>query len=148
MNRQQMIEKVEKTQSTDIKELPTPGDTVKVHVRVVEGEKSRVQIFQGVVINIRGEGARKTFTVRKVSMGVAVERIFPVYSPSIAELEVVRRGKVRRAKLFYLRGKKGKAAKITEYDDSVQPVTGAIIAPAAKPEPPAVEAEAEVAAKE
>ena len=114
MNRQQMIERVERTQARDLGHVPSPGDTVKVHVKVVEGEKSRVQIFQGVVINVRGEGGRKSFTVRKVSMGVAVERIFPFQSPSIARLELVRAGKVRRAKLFYLRGKKGKAAKVAE----------------------------------
>jgi len=118
MNRQQMIEKVEKTQAKDLGAVPTPGDTVRVHVRVVEGEKERVQVFQGVVINIRGEGGKKTFTVRKVSMGVAVERIFPLNSPSIAKLEVTRVGKVRRAKLFYLRGKKGKAGKIAEAVDT------------------------------
>jgi len=117
MNRQQMIEKVERTQIRDIGTTPRPGDTVKVHVKVIEGDKSRIQVFQGVIINVRGEGARKTFTVRKVSMGVAVERIFPFYSPSVDKVELVRTGKVRRAKLFYLRGKKGKAARIAEGDD-------------------------------
>ncbi|TPW11049.1 MAG: large subunit ribosomal protein L19 [bacterium] len=77
MNRQQMIEKVERSQIRDIGATPRPGDTVKVHVKVIEGDKRRIQIFQGIIINVRGEGARKTFTVRKVSMGVAVERIFP-----------------------------------------------------------------------
>jgi large subunit ribosomal protein L19 len=119
MNRQQMIEKVERSQIRDIGATPRPGDTVKVHVKVIEGDKRRIQIFQGVIINVRGEGARKTFTVRKVSMGVAVERIFPFYSPSVDKLEVVRTGKVRRAKLFYLRGKTGKAAKVAEGDDVV-----------------------------
>lgn len=114
MNRQQMIERVERAQARDLGVMPEPGDTLKVHVKVVEGEKTRVQVFQGTVINVRGEGGRKTFTVRKVSMGVAVERIFPLQSPSIAKLEVVRKGKVRRAKLFYLRGKKGKAGKVAE----------------------------------
>ena len=117
MNRQQMIEKVERTQIRDIGATPRPGDTVKVHVKVIEGDKSRLQVFQGVVINVRGEGARKTFTVRKVSMGVAVERIFPFYSPVVDKVEVARTGKVRRAKLFYLRGKKGKAAKIAEGEE-------------------------------
>lgn len=112
MNRQQMIEKVERTQVRDIGATPRPGDTVKVHVKVIEGDKSRLQIFQGVVINVRGEGARKSFTVRKVSMGVGVERIFPFYSPVVDKIEVARTGRVRRAKLFYLRSKKGKAAKI------------------------------------
>lgn len=117
MNRQEMIEYVEKSSIREGIVPPNPGDTVKVHVKVIEGEKVRTQIFQGVVINIRGEKARKTFTVRKISMGVAVERIFPLFSPSIDRLEVVRTGKVRRAKLFYLRGKKGKAAKIEGADD-------------------------------
>lgn len=114
MNRQQMIERVENAHARELGMTPEPGDTLKVHVRVVEGEKTRVQIFQGTVINVRGNGGRKTFTVRKVSMGVAVERIFPFQSPSIARLELVRKGKVRRAKLFYLRGKKGKAGKVAE----------------------------------
>ncbi|MGH9246733.1 MAG: 50S ribosomal protein L19 [Acidimicrobiales bacterium] len=91
-----------------------PGDTLKVHVRVVEGNKERVQVFQGVVIRRSGSGVRETFTVRKVSYGVGVERTFPVHSPVIARLEVVTRGDVRRAKLYYLRDRIGKAAKIKE----------------------------------
>ena len=91
-----------------------PGDTIAVHVRVVEGEKERIQIFQGVVISIRGGGARKTFMVRKISNGVGVERIFPYHSPTIAKIEVKRRGRVRRAKLYYLRELRGKAARIKE----------------------------------
>ena len=91
-----------------------PGDTLKVHVRVVEGTRERVQIFQGVVIRKSGPGLQETFTVRKVSFGVGVERIFPVHSPIIAKLEVVSRGDVRRAKLYYLRDRVGKAAKIKE----------------------------------
>ena len=90
------------------------GDTVKVHVRVIEGSRSRVQIFQGVVIRRHGGGLRETFTVRKVSFGVGVERTFPVHTPNIAEIEVVTRGDVRRAKLYYLRDLRGKAAKIRE----------------------------------
>ena len=90
------------------------GDSVKVHVRVVEGEKERIQIFQGVVISRRGGGTRASFTVRKISGGVAVERIFPLHSPSIGQIEVVRRGKVRRSKLYYLRSLRGKAARIEE----------------------------------
>ncbi|GAA4937742.1 MULTISPECIES: 50S ribosomal protein L19 [Actinomycetospora] len=90
------------------------GDTVKVHVRVIEGSRSRVQVFQGVVIRRHGGGLRETFTVRKVSFGVGVERTFPVHSPNIAEIEVVTRGDVRRAKLYYLRERRGKAAKIRE----------------------------------
>jgi large subunit ribosomal protein L19 len=92
----------------------SPGDTVRVHVKVVEGEKERTQIFQGTVVGRRGTGMGATFTVRKVSGGVGVERIFPVHSPGLTKIEVMKEGKVSRAKLFYLRGKKGKAAKITE----------------------------------
>lgn len=90
------------------------GDTVKVHVRVREGAKERIQIFQGVVISRRGSGTRETFTVRKVSGGIGVERIFPLHSPVIGEIEVVRRGRVRRAKLYYLRKRRGRAARIEE----------------------------------
>ena len=91
-----------------------PGDTVKVHVRVVEGNRSRIQVFQGVVIRRQGGGARETFTVRKVSFGVGVERTFPVHTPVVERIEVVTRGDVRRAKLYYLRELRGKAAKIKE----------------------------------
>ena len=91
-----------------------PGDTLKVHVRVVEGNRSRIQIFQGVVIRRQGSGVRETFTVRKVSFGVGVERTFPVHTPVIDKIEVVTRGDVRRAKLYYLRDLRGKAAKIKE----------------------------------
>jgi large subunit ribosomal protein L19 len=92
----------------------SPGDTLKVHVRVVEGGKERVQLFQGAVIRRQGSGIRETFTVRKISFGVGVERTFPVHSPIIAKIEVVSRGVVRRAKLYYLRDLTGKAAKIKE----------------------------------
>jgi large subunit ribosomal protein L19 len=91
-----------------------PGDTVKVHVKVKEGDKERIQIFQGVVISRRGGGARQMFTVRKVSGGVGVERMFPLFSPSIDRIEVERHGRVRRAKLYYLRALRGKAARIEE----------------------------------
>jgi large subunit ribosomal protein L19 len=91
-----------------------PGDTLKVHVRVIEGNKSRVQVFQGVVIRRSGGGVRETFTVRKISYGVGVERTFPVHSPVLEQIEVVSRGDVRRAKLYYLRDRRGKAAKIRE----------------------------------
>jgi large subunit ribosomal protein L19 len=91
-----------------------PGDTLKVHVKVVEGNRSRIQVFQGVVIRRSGGGLRETFTARKVSYGVGVERTFPVHSPSIDKIEVVTRGKVRRAKLYYLRDLRGKAARIAE----------------------------------
>ncbi|HEX2023194.1 MAG TPA: 50S ribosomal protein L19 [Acidimicrobiales bacterium] len=92
----------------------SPGDTVKVHVRVVEGTRERIQVFQGVVIRRQGSGVRETFTVRKVSFGVGVERTFPVHSPIIATIEVVTRGDVRRAKLYYLRDRVGRAAKVKE----------------------------------
>jgi large subunit ribosomal protein L19 len=91
-----------------------PGDTLKVHVRVKEGNRSRIQVFQGVVIRRQGGGIRETFTVRKISYGVGVERTFPVHSPSIETIETVTRGKVRRAKLYYLRELRGKAARIRE----------------------------------
>jgi large subunit ribosomal protein L19 len=96
-----------------------PGDTVKVHVRVVEGNRSRIQVFQGVVIRRQGGGIRETFTVRKVSFGVGVERTFPVHTPVVEKIEVVTRGDVRRAKLYYLRELRGKAAKIKEKRDVV-----------------------------
>ena len=96
-----------------------PGDTVKVHARVVEGNRSRVQIFQGVIIRRQGGGIRETFTVRKVSFGVGVERTFPVHTPVVERIEVVTRGDVRRAKLYYLRELRGKAAKIKEKRDVV-----------------------------
>ena len=91
-----------------------PGDTVRVHVKVVEGTRERVQVYEGVVISRRGGGISETFTVRKISYGVGVERTFPVHTPKIAKLEVTRRGKVRRAKLYYLRNLRGKAARIKE----------------------------------
>lgn len=90
------------------------GDTVKVHVRVVEGGRERVQVFEGVVIARSGSGVRETFTVRKVAFGVGVERIFPVHAPIVAKIEVARRGAVRRAKLYYLRDRVGKATRIKE----------------------------------
>ncbi len=97
-------------------DLPTfrPGDTVRVHVKVVEGTRERIQMYEGVVIKRRGGGISETFTVRKISSGVGVERTFPVHTPKIANLEVIRRGKVRRAKLYYLRELRGKAARIKE----------------------------------
>ena len=98
---------------TDVPDF-RPGDTLKVHVRVVEGNRSRIQVFQGVVIRRQGGGLRETFTVRKVSFGVGVERTFPVHSPVIEKIEVVTRGDVRRAKLYYLRDLRGKKAKIKE----------------------------------
>ncbi len=95
-----------------------PGDSVKVHVKVTEGNRSRIQVFAGVVIGRSGDGVRESFTVRKVSFGVGVERTFPLHSPIIDKIEVDRRGDVRRAKLYYLRGLRGKAAKIKEKRDA------------------------------
>ena len=111
MNRTDVIDQA--SLRTDI---PTfgPGDTLKVHVRVVEGNKERVQVFQGAVIRRQGSGVRETFTVRKLSYGVGVERTFPVHTPIVQRIEVITRGDVRRAKLFYLRDRIGKAAKIKE----------------------------------
>ncbi|ADL07832.1 50S ribosomal protein L19 [Thermosediminibacter oceani] len=100
------------------KDIPDfrPGDTVKVYTKVVEGSRERIQVFEGTVIARKGGGLRETFTVRKVSYGVGVERIFPLHSPRIDKIEVVQRGKVRRAKLYYLRNLRGKAARIKERD--------------------------------
>jgi large subunit ribosomal protein L19 len=103
---------------TDVPEFRA-GDTLKVHVRVIEGNRSRIQVFQGVVIRRQGGGIRETFTVRKVSFGVGVERTFPVHTPVIEKIELVTRGDVRRAKLYYLRDLRGKAAKIKEKRDTV-----------------------------
>lgn len=109
-----IVDYIEKEQLRD--DIPEfgPGDLVRVHVRVIEGEKERIQVFQGRVIQRRGGGVSETFTVRKVSGGVGVERVFPLHSPQIVKIERVRQGKVRRAKLFYLRGLKGKAARIAD----------------------------------
>ena len=98
---------------TDLPEFRA-GDTVRLHVKVAEGDKERIQIYQGVVIRRRGSGTRASFAVRKVSAGVGVERVFPLHSPVLGKIEVVRRGRVRRAKLYYLRGLRGKAARIEE----------------------------------
>ena len=98
---------------TDIPDFHS-GDTVRVHVRVIEGDKERTQIFEGTVIQRRGGGIQETFTVRKINQGIAVERIFPVNSPRVAKVERLREGRVRRARLFYLRGRKGKSARIRE----------------------------------
>ena len=109
-----IIEKIEREQMRlDIPAFK-PGDAVKVHFRIVEGEKERIQVFQGDVIRRQGAGARETFTVRKISFNVGVERTFPVHSPKIERIEIARRGQVRRAKLYYIRKKVGKAAKIKE----------------------------------
>lgn len=111
---QKLIEEITKEQlRTDIPDF-RPGDTVRVHVKVIEGSRERIQVFEGVVIKRRGGGISETFTVRKVSYGVGVERTFPLHTPKIAKIEVVRRGKVRRAKLYYLRNLRGKKARIKE----------------------------------
>jgi large subunit ribosomal protein L19 len=112
------------------------GDTVRVHVRVVEGEKERVQVYEGVVISRKGGQSAETFTVRKVSYGVGVERIFPVHSPVVERVDVVRQGRVRRAKLFYLRSKKGKTARVAEREYLAEGKSKPEAAPAtAEPEP-------------
>ena len=113
-----IIDEIDKASMRD--DIPSfrAGDTVEVHVKVIEGSKERVQIFKGVVIRRQGGGVRETFTVRKVSFGVGVERTFPVHSPIIDKIEIDRRGDVRRAKLYYLRGLRGKAAKIKEKRDA------------------------------
>ncbi|WP_280769004.1 50S ribosomal protein L19 [Salipaludibacillus daqingensis] len=111
---EQIIRDITKEQlKTDLPEF-RPGDTLRVHAKVVEGTRERIQLFEGVVIKRRGTGISETFTVRKISYGVGVERTFPVHSPRIDKLEVVRFGKVRRAKLYYLRALRGKAARIKE----------------------------------
>ena len=98
---------------TDLPEFGA-GDTVRIHVRVIEGDKERTQIFEGTVIQRKGSGIQETFTVRKISQGIAIERIFPLHSPRITQIERMREGRVRRARLFYLRGRKGRAARIPE----------------------------------
>lgn len=110
---QQLIADITKEQLQD-RPVFKAGDTVKVHVKVVEGTRERIQIFEGVVIKRQNGGISETFTVRKISYGVGVERTFPVHSPRVAKIEVMRRGKVRRAKLYYLRNLRGKAARIKE----------------------------------
>lgn len=114
------MNQLQRVETSYLRPLPPEfrsGDTVRVHVRVKEGDKERIQIFQGVVIARRGGGTRETFTVRKISGSVGVERIFPLHSPTVDKLEVVRRGRVRRAKLYYLRNLRGKAARIEERRD-------------------------------
>ncbi len=112
-----LIEQIEAEQKKEVPSLKA-GQTVRVHVKVVEGEKERTQVFEGVVIGISGKGSRSTFTVRKISYGVGVERIFPLYSPRIDKIQVVSSGKVRRAKLYYLRKLSGKRARL--YEDERQ----------------------------
>jgi large subunit ribosomal protein L19 len=117
------------------------GDELKIHVRVIEGNKSRLQVFQGIVIRRQGDGVRETFTIRKVSYGVGVERTFPVHTPVIEKIELVKKGEVRRAKLYYLRDLRGKAAKIREKRDGVEGYGDGILStpePVVIPEPVAV----------
>jgi ribosomal protein L19 len=119
------------------------GDELKIHVRVIEGSKSRIQVFQGIVIRRQGDGVRETFTIRKVSYGVGVERTFPVHTPVIEKIELVKKGDVRRAKLYYLRDLRGKAAKIREKRDGIEGYGDGILSTPEKEivvEAPAVEA--------
>lgn len=114
MTNHKLIEAVTKSQlRTDLPSF-RPGDTLRVHVRIIEGTRERIQVFEGVVIKRRGGGVSETFTVRKISSGVGMERTFPLHTPKIEKIEVKRRGKVRRAKLYYLRSLRGKAARIQE----------------------------------
>lgn len=119
MNVIEQLEKEEAARIEDIRKMPefAPGDTVQVNVKVREGQRERVQAFEGVCIGRSGAGLNESFTVRKISYGEGVERVFPLYSPMIDSLKVVRRGKVRRAKLYYLRGRRGKSARIAERQD-------------------------------
>jgi large subunit ribosomal protein L19 len=119
MNLLKQLETEHVAKLTAGKEIPEfqPGDTVVVNVKIVEGDKSRVQAYEGVCIGRAGSGLNENFTVRKISYGEGVERVFPVYSPMIDSIKVVRRGKVRRAKLYYLRGRRGKSARIVERQD-------------------------------
>src|SRR5713226_3333294 len=129
MNLIQQLEKEQVAKLSAGKDIPDfqPGDTLLVNVKVVEGERTRIQAYEGVCIGRAGSGLNENFTVRKISYGEGVERVFPLYSPMIDSIEVVRRGKVRRAKLYYLRGRRGKAARITEKQDHAEagPKTGA-----------------------
>ena len=109
-----LLEQVQAAQKKDLGVSFKPGDQIKVHFKVVEGGNERIQVFEGVVIRMKGSGLSETFTVRKISFGIGVERIFPINSPRIDKVEVSRRGKVRRAKLYYLRNLSGKAARIAE----------------------------------
>lgn len=110
------MEKLKLVEQTQVREMPDfkPGDTINVHYRVREGDKERIQQYEGTVISMRGSGPNQTFTVRKISNNVGVERIFPMFTPAIAKIDIKKRGKVRRAKLFYLRALRGKAARIKE----------------------------------
>jgi large subunit ribosomal protein L19 len=115
--RERVMDVVDQIEAEQMRDVPSlrPGQTVRVHVKIVEGEKERTQVFEGVIIGISGKGNRVTFTVRKISYGIAVERIFPLYSPHVEKIQVVSSGKVRRAKLYYLRNLSGKRARL--YND-------------------------------
>ena len=119
MNIIQTLEKEQMAKLSANKEIPefAPGDTLQVNVKVVEGERTRIQAYEGVCIGRAGAGLNENFTVRKISYGEGVERVFPLYSPMVDSIKVVRRGSVRRAKLYYLRGRRGKSARITERQD-------------------------------
>ncbi len=141
MNIIQQFEAEQIAKLTALRPVPVfqPGDTLKVMVKVVEGERSRVQAYEGVCIARSNKGLNSNFTVRKISYGEGVERVFPLYAPTIAEIQVVRRGDVRRAKLYYLRGRSGKSARIAERARDVVAPT-APITPALPPPAPAAEA--------
>lgn len=113
-----IVDQLEAQQSKQEVPVLRPGETVRVHVKIVEGEKERTQIFEGIIIGMSGSGSRANFRVRKISYGVGVERVFPIHSPRIDKVEVVSRGRVRRAKLYYLRERSGKAARLTSEDSS------------------------------
>jgi len=138
MNLIQTLEKEQVEKLSANKEMPDfgPGDTVLVNVKVVEGDKSRIQAYEGVCIGRSGRGLNESFTVRKISYGEGVERVFPLYAPMIDSIKVVRRGKVRRAKLYYLRGLRGKAARISEVQTSAGPEAAAVATKAAAKEAP------------
>jgi large subunit ribosomal protein L19 len=149
MNIIQTLEREEMARVSQGKRMPdfAPGDTVLVNVKVVEGDRTRIQAYEGVCIGRSGAGLNESFTVRKISYGEGVERVFPLYSPMIDSLEVVRRGKVRRAKLYYLRARRGKKARIGEKQDFTAELGEAVEA-AGKPETaPAAPAPAEVKAE-
>ena len=114
--RAKLLEEIEQKSRRDHQVLFNPGDTVRVHVRIKEGDKERIQAFQGIVIQRRGSGSGATFTVRRVTSGIGVERIFPMHSPNLSKIELVRRGRVRRARLFYQRKLTGKSARIKELE--------------------------------
>jgi large subunit ribosomal protein L19 len=141
MNLIQTLEREEMQRLGAEKDVPefAPGDTLKVNVKVVEGERTRIQVYEGVCIGRKGSGLQESFTVRKISYGEGVERVFPVYSPMVDSIEVVRRGKVRRAKLYYLRDLRGKKARIVEKQDLLAAMgdTGAPVESAATAEPAA-----------